>query len=239
MIGYPPQMMRVPPPSGPLVLADALSASAPVFFRSTEGSYYGAASTAQEFHRDIQGSTVNLVAVGDSITAWPFATYFAQAWLALAANGVKASLGNISVSGWKITQFPTTEIDALHQAGKTNILVVFGGTNDLAFDVVTGTVAHTRLADYCTARGATWENIVVCNMLKRKATDFPESERVAFNNLLSSNYSSYADAKVEWAADAAFSDVTDTTYYQDLIHPTQLGHNIMAGYLNPIITSLL
>lgn len=215
--------------------------AAPTFFRRTPASLHGEDVTSIGWSNNT--ATANLVFDGDSITAAEYSSpYPAQVWRDLAINGTTANFANFAVAGQKLTDMiadGVTQIDARLQAGKKNILFVFAGTNDLAFESITPTEAHTRLATYCTARQTAGWTVVVADMIRRLPTDVGYDESDAFNVLVAANYSTYADVHCAWGADPAFSDVTNTLYYVDQIHPTQLGHDVLSSYAIPAVNTAI
>lgn len=189
---------------------------------------------------------------GDSITAGSGLgageSYPLQTQAALGLTPVYWEYSNVSTSGHTLVQMTAdaaAQVDASYSvANDHNVLVIFGGTNDIATAGDDGATAYATLESYCLARKAVGWTVVVVSMLPRTAgiTGSPPGgfavNRTAFNNSLLANWPTFADALADAGNDATLADPTDTTYYQDQIHPTAAGATIIAGYVTAAIEGL-
>lgn len=66
-----------------------------------------------------------------------------------------------------------------------------------------------------------------------------ETERVAYNTLVTSNAATYGYTVIDYAGIANLSNPGDTTYYNDGIHPTSTGYGLMAVLLASTVNSLI
>lgn len=141
-----------------------------------------------------------------------------------------------------------TDADPLVDIYKLNIFSIFAGTNDFGQLGDSPTEVGRKLVDYVHARKLYgWDRVIVATMLPRDHAadvDYPhfEADRLAFNTWLRANWSSFADGLVDVGADPIMGDVAnilDTTYYLDGVHPTALGHTILAPYFETAIRAVL
>lgn len=191
-----------------------------------------------------------LVAHGDSITYDKGASNYIQVvWgLINSGQGLYPSVLQRGISGasynysWNgqsdpdtLTQDAILLVDTYRQGGKTNWLVVFAGTNGMtpALGNHSAATEYANFKTYISARiAAGWlsKNIVVCTMLPRSG--FTDATRQAFNMSLVGDDGGYGYklARLDLNANigAAGAD-TNTTYFQDGIHPTTVGQSIIAG----------
>lgn len=169
---------------------------------------------------------------------------------------------NPAVSGWKLSQLDgnaSSRVDPYYNPGsKVEVLVIWGGTNDIALEGVSGTTAYNRLKTYCANRRAVgWKTIVV-SMLPRSNPIDPvtfETDRATFNGLLRSDFTtataysnifiggSWADVFVDIAADSRIGDAgdeLDEAYYtSDRVHLINTGYAVVASYTKNAIGLLI
>jgi lysophospholipase L1-like esterase len=185
--------------------------------------------------------TSQIVCDGDSITAGDglsAGNKYPEQLQAILGNAWQVD--NVGVSGQTLDNMQTTrtDVDSLYSGSNAyNVNVCFGGTNDIYFNASAATT-ETRVQAYCAASRSTGFKVVVCTLLPRG--DFPgtstlpadaetnhETRRLAFNTWLRANWSTFADALCDLAADARLGDdgdEDDTTYYQgDKVHPNSVG----------------
>jgi lysophospholipase L1-like esterase len=194
-------------------------------------------------------STGFFIAEGDSITAgyempvadsWP-----SQMLSSLGGAGSNWYHQNLAVSGEKLTDMITdgaTEVDEKWiQHRLRNILIVFGGTNDIV-NGATGTEAYELLVTYCLARRAAYPlvKIIVCTMLPRIQFDATmETYRETFNTNVRNNFASFSDKVADVAADSRLDDYSDTTYYNvDGIHTNAAGNLVIADLVEAKLVTL-
>ena len=177
----------------------------------------------------IIGNSINsLVVQGDSISVGQFTN---PTWVqSLALTGSLWSVADVAIGSEcldavysnvlsMITIAPTS-VDALYSAlAHENIVVIWGGTNDIALKGSTAASVYASLQTYCASRRAAGFKVITIPMLSRTAVDATVQ---TFNGLLAGN-SSFVDAVVSLPATLTGSGAySNTTYFVDGIHPTQL-----------------
>jgi lysophospholipase L1-like esterase len=129
-------------------------------------------------------------------------------------------------------------VDSKLVAGKKNICIIAGGTNDLYPNGTSKTAVDVEnyYQTYVSARKAAgWDKVLVTTMTAGDpATVDPdfETERQALNTWLRANYASFADGLVDPGGDAIIGDVANcgnTDYFTDRLHLTTAGYAIWAG----------
>ena len=114
-------------------------------------------------------------------------------------------------------------------------LIIFAGTNGLSAMGATGASVFNDFVTYFNARlAAGWAagNIIVVEALPRNAAAPQETNRLAYNALLSSNAASMGYQEVPVGTDTVMGQTgqyADTTYYQDGVHPTAVGQALLAS----------
>jgi hypothetical protein len=159
-----------------------------------------------------------------------------------------------------------TEIDPYIPDWKTgkNILVIWGGTNDLANNA-TGATLRTTMAGYCTARKGINPRlkIIIVGVCARGASFSGgqtqvgyDTARTAYHSLMLTDFSTvsavtnvftpaagivYADAFVNIAANAIYNNPNDITYFQsDLIHGQNAMYDDLSNtYVTPTINNVI
>jgi hypothetical protein len=142
----------------------------------------------------------------------------------------------------------TTFIDSEFDSSKTCILVVWEGGNDLqTYGNVTD--AYNRLVSYCNARRSAGFKVLICTLIKWEyyygaTTSFGDTwaqfdtKRLSLNSQITANWASFADGLCDIAANAAFDDPADTTYYHDGIHLNGTGRGVAASVVSTAIQSM-
>lgn len=124
--------------------------------------------------------------------------------------------------------------DATLGSGR-NILVLWGGTNDISGS--SGATVYAAYASYCaTARANGWK-VVAVTMLPRN-TGGNETNRTDFNTLLRANWSNFADALADVDLCSLMNTVASTAsaYYEaDRIHPSELGNRVLGTILQQAV----
>jgi lysophospholipase L1-like esterase len=191
--------------------------------------------------------TRNIVFDGDSITAG-FPDHPNYYDLALISVGGAYKARNVAIPGQQLTAMASaaaSRVDAYRDpAVAKNVLVIWGGTNDIASGTLTGAQTHTALSSYCTARRAAGWKVVVVTMLPRSyAGDVgaTETERTAYNTAIRANWATYADALADVAANTTIGDAGDelnaTNYQSDHAHLKTAGATIVAGIVAPAVAA--
>lgn len=164
-------------------------------------------------------------------------------------------LGGLLGSSYQVTNsgqsgFHTPDLTAnfaslvqSHYVGRTrNILIV----NEIGNDLVSG--GEGSGVDEATARGNMqaliakgrfygWR-VIFATTTPRDASHFTSEQQAAADNIndFFRNNPSERDGFIDWAADPNLDDPTDTTYYQDGVHPTAAGAAVIAELVRAAIT---
>ncbi|MDJ1494144.1 SGNH/GDSL hydrolase family protein [Cytophagaceae bacterium DM2B3-1] len=122
-----------------------------------------------------------------------------------------------------------------------SIYIPFEITNDLALGG-TATDAYNRYVTLCQTAKAKGFKVVACTVLPRSdgGGSF-ETNRQTVNTNIRTNWATFSDGLADFGADTTIGVVgadSNTTYYQDGVHPTQAGHNILASILYPVISGI-
>lgn len=141
-------------------------------------------------------------------------------------------------SGSAITvNYPVSAATVAGQKGATDaIAVVFLGVNDYLAYSRTGAQVEAGLATYCGTLHSAGMTVLLVNTPALHDSG-AETQRLAGNSLLASNYTSYATALVDIAT--TLNDETDGTYYTaDRLHFTDAGHAVVASAVQSAIDAL-
>jgi lysophospholipase L1-like esterase len=183
---------------------------------------------------------MNLVAVGDSITAGVGAT---TAYPALIASSLRSQAFNQGVSGagWPILAAQAAkEVDPrLSRTDRAFCtdpdLVLFAGTNDIFNEEKTSAQTYALFQTYLSARlVAGWKpnKIVVVTMLPRSKSK--ENDRSAYNNNLVSGAATYGYmlARVDLDPNIGCSGCeANMSFYVDGVHPNNTGQEMLANLI--------
>jgi lysophospholipase L1-like esterase len=137
---------------------------------------------------------------------------------------------NLGVSGETLATMlanAPARVDSLYNPAKpANLVIIWGGTNDIAnsHDAPANVYANMKL--YCAARHAVGWKVILVTMLSRTGAGV-DAAKDTLNNLILADHS-FADALVDFTAtplgvDGGFSNTTN--FQGDGIHPTQVGIN--------------
>ena len=186
---------------------------------------------------------------GDSTTAGVGGVAYETLITMPTFNGLTITKSNYGHSGAKIEDFLTfNDTTATYgRIGGLNILVAWGGLNDLAFPYsVQRTYGH--LKSYCEhQRALGWKVIVGTIHSVHPASfgfTFTDSDRVAYNALITAGWPEFADGLFDVGADATLGVLnsnpgTGTTYFADGFHLTTAGYTVVAGLVQTAITTLV
>jgi lysophospholipase L1-like esterase len=153
----------------------------------------------------------------------------------------QARVRNFGYWGQRLTTMTAdavVQIDTLYGGVYTaNLIVVWGGTNDIVVDGVTPATTYARLKTYVNARKAAGWQVVVVTMLPRWGYD--EAKRQMFNDLVRDGFVS-DDLDCDEVADVEDDDRIgaedahlDLTYYQaDQTHLNLAGVTILTGIVD-------
>lgn len=185
--------------------------------------------------------TLQLIADGDSITKGSVVTPYTSS---LSLNGLW-NISNIGASGEDLATMlanAPSSVDALYVPGVLNVVVIWGGTNDLC-NHANGSPNLTlaNLQKYCLGRRVAGFKTIVVPMCSRIGIQAPggvtnDFNKNWYNSLINANYANFADVLVQLPAflinDGAYAD---TTYFQvDGIHPNQTTQTTIIA---PLISS--
>lgn len=141
---------------------------------------------------------------------------------------------NLGVSGETLATMlanAPTAVDPLYTHGVKDLVVIWGGTNDLD-DGSTVASVYANLTSYVAARHAVGWKVIVPTMLSRIGLD---TQKNAFNALILAN-SAGADGIADFTGTPLGCDgcYANTTWFQsDGVHPTALG---VTTYESPVIS---
>ena len=185
--------------------------------------------------------------VGDH--AWHNPAWFAVEALCRAGHDIERAR-NVASNGQTMAGMDTAgagTVDALYSGYySANILVVMGGTNDIATaGGASAATLITSIGDYCTDRQSAGWLVVISTILPRSdagAGGTHDTKRGTVNASIVTNYATYADALADLAANTAIGQIGDETskdYYSDLLHLNRNGWEVVAGIWVPLIEALL
>lgn len=132
----------------------------------------------------------------------------------------------------------------------TNTIVIpWAGTNDLVATALDANGIYAKYQQYVIDRKAAgWKKVIPVTMLPRSGimhgTPQPyfDAQRAIINSLLQGGNHAGGDALADPASNATMGPTgaeTNTTYYVDLVHPTNLGASINAGIIyNAILATI-
>lgn len=124
------------------------------------------------------------------------------------------------------------------------VVVIWGGTNDLSIGTAEATVYSNTVA-YCQARQAAGFKVVVLTTLPRTGNTVGNFEtlRQSLNTSIRSNWATFADALADVGNDPTIGQAGDTAnltyYYTDGIHLINAGYAIVAAAVASALTGLL
>ncbi len=205
--------------------------------------------TANRLRSD--ANTNQVVFVGDSLTAGgpglPAISHCYPWVLSQQFGGAFKSL-MIATPGATIAQQQTVVTLQVQPLDLTpfavNVAVVCCGSNDLAGGARTAAQVQADLATLCTGlRTAGFKVILVTITLRSDGVGTTNAALwTAINTVnagLRSTYTTYADALVDWAADARLTDPTNTAWFADQVHTTDAGDGVKASLVKPALDALL
>lgn len=141
---------------------------------------------------------------------------------------------NKGVSGQttlQMTADAATDIDPLYNGSVKSLVIAWEMGNDYLFNGQNAAACETHFQAYCANRKAIGWKVVVLTCPDR--SDIDTTGRLNMNSWLANNYTFFADALVDLAADTRFQDYTNTTYFNgDHIHLTDVGYQLVADMVD-------
>lgn len=189
--------------------------------------------------------TKQLIYDGDSLT---------KGWGSSNASSYPYFLSNILDNTWRhinyglesqtlttIVANAAANIDILYNVGYTkNVVVVWGGSNDLDDYQRTAAQVYGDLVTYCNARRSAGFKVVVLSVIARSTmTEAMNTHRLNYNTSASVNWNTFADGFADVANDSRLSNFNDTTYFYDGIHLTNAGYSIVAGIVKTAVDGIV
>jgi lysophospholipase L1-like esterase len=147
---------------------------------------------------------------------------------------------NLAVGGSTLTELNAraASLDSLcMEAGKTNWLAVWIGSNDLNGGNTTSALISSLTA-YVGARKAAGWQVAVLTVTPRVGATY-EARRSVYNAAILSGQTG-ADVVIDVAADPRLANCQDTTYYNaDAIHQNATGRGVVAELVAAALSPLL
>ncbi len=206
------------------------------------------------------GATLNIVAHGDSMTLGgakqPFISRLAdliEANTADVAQWWRLGIGGASWDyawpdagyAYTMTEDALLRVDPAKSGNLalTNWLIVFAGSNGIYLNDHSAATEYAGFKTYIAARiAAGWDaaHIIVCTMLPRSPGIHGdrESRRTTYNASLVGDDGGYGYLLARFDLDpnmGSYGDQDDTDYYQDGVHPTDLGHASLAQIIYDVM----
>ncbi len=214
-------------------------------------------SASQQFNIAPQNHDI-IAVIGDSIGKGEVATEnqdFMQ--LAMPSLGRPYTLYNTGIGGaycgvaniaWTSTLWSLLNIPSLVTPGSLAVAMVQCGTNDLFMGSATAVQMEGYQQTLCADAHAAGMKCVLMDILARTGTTGEETQRELLNAWDRANWQTFADAFADVGHDpiigcdsgytASQACAGNTTYFNNGIHPTTVGHAIMAGYVATAINSI-
>jgi lysophospholipase L1-like esterase len=194
--------------------------------------------------RGVFKESKQVVFVGDSLTE---GSYPRRAYDGLADEG-NWKYKNTGVGGRTVVNMLTaysSEVVPLYEPSIKNVLVFWGGINDIITGTPNTTTVYNNIVSYCTtARIAGWKVIVRTITPASDAgttnANF-EANRQTINTLIRDNYATFADALDDVGDEPIVGQVGDsdnTYYYIDKVHRTEAGYTYEASRIVSYIQSM-
>ncbi len=163
--------------------------------------------------------------------------------VAAKASATDYQMRNYGVGGQTVatmTANAAANIDPFYDAARPfNIIVLWGGVNDIIGGGRTSAQAYADIVTYANARTAVGWRVIVMTVIAATGTAPQIADLLVLNSLLRANASGGTYTLVDPAGDARFQNFNDTTYYNgDKTHQTNAGAAIIATeYALPAIAA--
>lgn len=185
-----------------------------------------------------------LVCDGDSLTQGIGSTYNYPMQLdsSLAEAHHRFTVVNAGVGGRKVRDMMASaeaNVDSRFKGGSLNILIFWGGSNDIAIDMANGDSTYQRILNYLSDRRSRGWKIIVLTITRR--SDFSgikEAARQSANQKILANCNSIADACVDVASERALMNPADNRYFRDGVHLTDEGYKVVAEAVKPVVIKI-
>jgi hypothetical protein len=131
-------------------------------------------------------------------------------------------------------------VDSLYPRARRTTVLDIAGQNEI-LGGTTATELFRTVAAYADARHQAGAAFVVEYTITKsdRYTSTQEAERAAYNRLLMGNAGHHIDAVVDIASRPEFANPSNTTYFEDGIHPTEAGARIIAAMAQATVRYLL
>lgn len=185
-----------------------------------------------------------LICDGNSLTSGTGSTggldYVTQLQTLLGGSSVyrKVNKGVAAQTTQQMSADAATDIDPNRDNWARPILVAWEVGNDIFNNSLSGAAAEANFNTYCTNRRAAGFKVVAVTVPARVAGP-PAANIAAANTLIRANWTGYADALADVAADARLTDYTNLTYYDpDQTHLNNTGYGVVAGIVKTAVLSI-
>jgi hypothetical protein len=122
-----------------------------------------------------------------------------------------------------------------------NVCVVLAGGGDFRMGASAASI-YRALRDYCEQRQAAGFRVVVLSVLPSNRPETFEATRLAYNTMLRTGWSQFADGLADLAGDPRIGDFGDELdgqfYLTDQLHLTNAGNAVMAAVTAPVLGEL-
>lgn len=157
----------------------------------------------------------------------------------------KFPLCNLALSGTGVTQMTTTRKATMKAAiadavklYKTVVVTIHMGANDIA--AYTGSAYYAATMPYVAELRALGAKVAICTILPRSSNPTFNTNRAAYNTLLRAGVGNDFDALIDYDTTimGLEATTTNTTYYLDGLHPTDVGQQILEPVYTAVVRSL-
>lgn len=183
-----------------------------------------------------------LVFDGDSLTVGVGGTHSYATGVTPTDAGASYTKTITAVSGRTVgtmTDKAFSEVDILLSLYSRNIVVLWGGVNDLLYPV-TPDIVLNRIRSYCISRRRAGWQVIVCTLASLNGQ---ETNRLALNVLLRAHWTEFADGLADLGADANIGPLNAYTngayFYSDGIHLIDAGYSIVAGLVQSTVNAVI